>query len=318
MRSDQTFIALSVLVSLVSAGTQLESNNIGFPNKGTRGCIAATKTAGAPLVIHDCFTGDASNYNWVVGDLFPVDPTPQQIKLFGSDLCIDVKDGANADGTKLQVWTCANGNGNQLWTRLNYIGIWQWAGTNKCIDLSNGVTDDGNQLQLWTCDPNNSNPNQQFPDRFVPDTQTVPITLEGGPDLTLCLAATENADGARVSLAPCNNLASIFPTGNLTWVAPRANLAGVLSTFGGTKCIDLTGGDLSNGTPLQLWSCDASNPNQIWKVQSLIPKGNSRVDRAGNKCIDIRNGNYAPGADIQIWDCDLSGSNINQRWIARQ
>ncbi|KAL0572015.1 hypothetical protein V5O48_009957 [Marasmius crinis-equi] len=320
MHSTQTFLTLSALVAIVSAGVQLESNNIGFPNAGTQGCIAASsQTPGAPLVIHDCNTGDVSNYNWDVKE-FPADPTPQPIKLVGQDLCVDVKDGVNADGTKLQVWSCVSGSTNQLWSHTNSLGIWQWAGTNKCIDLTDGITTDGNQLQIWTCDSSNGNRNQQFPGRTVGDVSTVTVTLEGGLSQTptLCLAATENTDGARVSLAPCDNVAGTFASGNATWVAPRANVNGVLSTYGGTKCLDLTSGDATNGNTLQIWSCDASNANQIWKVESLIPKGSTHIDRAGNKCLDIKDGNFAAGATIQIWDCDASGNSPNQRFIARQ
>ncbi|KAG7087972.1 hypothetical protein E1B28_012012 [Marasmius oreades] len=320
MRSTSTFLTLSALVALVSAGVQLESNNIGFPNKGTQGCIAASsKSAGAPLVIHDCNTGDASNYDWDIVE-FPLDPTPQQIKLFGQDLCVDVTNGANNDGTKLQLWTCTPGNTNQLWSHTSSLGIWQWAGTNKCIDLTDGNVNDGNQLQVWTCD--SSNMNQQFPGRTVGDTQSVTVTLEGGPDISpkprLCLAAAENYDGARITLAPCDDVKSAFGNGNVTWVVPRANLAGLISTFDGTKCLDLFNGDTTNGNRFQLWTCDASNPNQIWKVESLIPKGRATIDRDGNKCVDIKDGNFVPGADLQIWDCDASGNNLNQRWIAVQ
>ncbi|KAF9261595.1 ricin B-like lectin [Marasmius fiardii PR-910] len=322
MRSTHTFLTLSAFVAVVAAGVQLESNNIGFPNKGTQGCIAASsKTAGSPLVIHDCNTGDASNYDWDIVE-FPTDPTPQQIKLFGQDLCVDVQDGVNADGTKLQLWTCTAGNTNQLWSHTSSLGIWQWAGTNKCIDLTDGNVNDGNQLQVWTCDENNRN--QQFPGRTVSDSQSVTVTLEGGPDLSpeprLCLAATENSDGAKVALAPCDNVTSTFPSGNATWVVPRANLAGVLSTFGGSKCLDLRNGDVTNGNALQIWSCDVNNGNQVWKVESLVPKGSATIDFGGlgGKCVDIRDGNFTAGADLQIWDCDASGNNLNQRWIARQ
>ncbi|KAG7087971.1 hypothetical protein E1B28_012011 [Marasmius oreades] len=314
MRSTYSFLTLSALVAVVSAGTQLEFTKDGFSR-----CIAASsKTPGAPVVIHDCSTGDASNYDWDI-DAFSTDQIPQQIKLFGQDLCVDVTSGVNADGTKLQLWTCTQGNTNQLWSHTSSLGIWQWAGTNKCIDLTDGNISDGNQFQVWTCD--SSNMNQQFPGRTVPDTQTVTVTLEGGPALSqprLCLAATENTDGARVSLAPCDNVASTFPSGNITWVVPRADLAGILSTYGGTKCLDLRNGDSTNGNGLQIWSCDSSNVNQVWRVEGLIPKISPRIDRDGNKCMDIKDGNVSPGADIQIWDCDPNGTSVNQRWIPRQ
>ena len=29
--------------------------------------------------------------------------------------CLDVTDGKNADGTKMQIWTCSTNNPNQKW-----------------------------------------------------------------------------------------------------------------------------------------------------------------------------------------------------------
>ena len=36
------------------------------------------------------------------------------VRIFGNK-CLDVKDGVNQDGTKLQIWTCATGSKNQGW-----------------------------------------------------------------------------------------------------------------------------------------------------------------------------------------------------------
>ena len=35
----------------------------------------------------------------------------------------DVKDGVNADGTKLQLWQCVSGNTNQQWARRPLGGV---------------------------------------------------------------------------------------------------------------------------------------------------------------------------------------------------
>ncbi|KAJ7715693.1 hypothetical protein B0H14DRAFT_3632990 [Mycena olivaceomarginata] len=37
------------------------------------------------------------------------------LKIFETK-CLNVSNGATADGTKLQIWTCAVGNTNQMWT----------------------------------------------------------------------------------------------------------------------------------------------------------------------------------------------------------
>ena len=48
--------------------------------------------------------------------------------------CLDVTNGVNEDGTKLQIWTCIAGNTNQMWNA-NADGTYTWAGTNKYDDL---------------------------------------------------------------------------------------------------------------------------------------------------------------------------------------
>ncbi|KAJ7868542.1 ricin B lectin domain-containing protein, partial [Mycena olivaceomarginata] len=125
-------------------------------NAGIQGCIAVADNAdGEPLIIHNCNTEDLTNQDWDVSFFGRVPVGPQQIKIFG-DKCINVKDGVNADGTKLQIWSCVQGSKNQQWISLTD-STFQWSGTNNCIDLSDGKITDGNVLQLWTCDSNNSN-----------------------------------------------------------------------------------------------------------------------------------------------------------------
>ncbi|MEV4619884.1 carbohydrate-binding protein [Asanoa sp. NPDC049573] len=60
--------------------------------------------------------------------------------------CLDVRGGATADGTQIQLYTC-NGSAAQVWTRtgstLRALG--------KCLDVSGAGTADGTKIQLYTC-----------------------------------------------------------------------------------------------------------------------------------------------------------------------
>jgi RHS repeat-associated protein len=62
--------------------------------------------------------------------------------------CVDVNAGGTADGTKVQLWDCGNGNVNQNWT-LYPDGTVRNFG--KCLDLSGFGTTNGTKVQLWTC-----------------------------------------------------------------------------------------------------------------------------------------------------------------------
>ncbi|KAF9261806.1 ricin B-like lectin [Marasmius fiardii PR-910] len=322
MRST-TLLALTTLITVATA-FQLQSNVEAFYDAGKQGCISATNNVdGAPVVIHDCNTEDVSKHSWeltltTVGN---EQRGPQQVKAFG-DKCLDVKDGANADGTKLQIWTCSAGNPNQLWVPLDGIYYndfqFQWAGTDKCIDLTDGLTNDGNPLQLWTCDTNRADKNfQKFSGHRVPNTESYDSNLLGGPrdvkgNPEICMVAESNTDGTPVSIVSCDQLAQTFPDGNQTWVVPERPITGPIKTFGGSKCLDVRDGNDANGTPLQLWSCIEGSMNQQWKFDS--PQDTSTISWVGkNKCIVVPNQNMTAGNFLQIADCD--SSNVYQQWF---
>lgn len=70
------------------------------------------------------------------------------------DLCLDLTDGAEQDGTKLQVWTAdpSNPNSNQRWQRRGTEILHHTAdGRDLCIDIPNNDHSNGNNLQVWTC-----------------------------------------------------------------------------------------------------------------------------------------------------------------------
>ncbi|KAF8168990.1 ricin B lectin domain-containing protein [Mycena galopus ATCC 62051] len=64
-------------------------------------------------------------------------------------MCLDVTNGSTNNGNPLQIWTCATGNTNQMWT-ISGSAI-QWSGHSSCLDLTNGVVTDGNVVQIWAC-----------------------------------------------------------------------------------------------------------------------------------------------------------------------
>ncbi|KAJ7694267.1 ricin B lectin domain-containing protein [Mycena olivaceomarginata] len=188
--------------SISAAAVQIQSFNPSFSAAGIQGCIAVEENAaGEPLIIHDCNTEpDLANQDWSVSFYTRQPAGPQQIKVFG-DKCIDVTGGVNADGTKLQIWDCADGNTNQLWTSFNDNSL-QWSGTDKCIDLSDGSITDGNVLQIWTCASGSQN--QGWIGEKNPDTTDVNnlVASNSGFD-GFCIAAASNTDGAAVALAGC-------------------------------------------------------------------------------------------------------------------
>lgn len=122
---------------------------------------------------------------------------------------------SNSDGAAVQIRDCdyRHGNPSQTW---HFVGstIMQ---DNKCLDVTDGKNTNGVKLQVWTCA--DGNPNQQF-------------SHSGGQVLEL-------------------------PDDRISWMAHT------------DKCLDLTDGKQDNGTPLQIWSCGSTNPNQLWAIEPL-------------------------------------------------
>ncbi|MFI6233882.1 ThuA domain-containing protein [Micromonospora sp. NPDC050784] len=61
--------------------------------------------------------------------------------------CLDVRNGATADGTQIQIYTC-NSSTAQTWTVTPNSTI---KALGKCLDVSGSGTADGTKIQLWTC-----------------------------------------------------------------------------------------------------------------------------------------------------------------------
>lgn len=70
-------------------------------------CLRADNANGAHVEISDCTGGSDQQWTWQNG----------QITLYSGSKCIDVVDGQNVNGVKLQVWDCNHsGSVNQQFT----------------------------------------------------------------------------------------------------------------------------------------------------------------------------------------------------------
>ncbi|MFH9613641.1 PQQ-dependent sugar dehydrogenase [Streptomyces pratensis] len=115
--------------------------------------------------------------------------------------CVDVANGASADGTQIQLWTC-NGSAAQTWTvgtddTLRALG--------KCLDISGGGTADGTKIQLYGC-------NNTAAQKWAPQADG---TLRN-PQSGKCLDASgvSSADGTKLHLWTC------LATVNQKWILP--------------------------------------------------------------------------------------------------
>ncbi|MFD8708107.1 ricin-type beta-trefoil lectin domain protein [Kitasatospora sp. NPDC059648] len=73
------------------------------------------------------------------------------------------------------------------------------------------------------------------------------------------------------------------------------------------KCVDVRGGSVANGTPVQIWDC-LGNTAQQWKI------GADGTLRALGRCLDVQGGNTGNATRVQIYDCNGTGA---QQWQPR-
>jgi poly(3-hydroxybutyrate) depolymerase len=70
------------------------------------------------------------------------------------------------------------------------------------------------------------------------------------------------------------------------------------------KCVDVRGADTTDGTPVQLYTCNGTDAQQ-WTV------GTDGTLRALGKCLAVTGGGTTNGTPVQLWDCN---GNSHQQW----
>ncbi|MEV0897225.1 carbohydrate-binding protein [Actinoplanes sp. NPDC049802] len=115
--------------------------------------------------------------------------------------CLDVRNGASADGTQVQIASCSGGAG-QRWTVTPNATI---AALGKCLDINGNSTANGAKVQLWTCNGGANQVWQAAADGSVRNPQSAKcLDVSGGG----------SADGTVVTLWTCNGGA------NQRWTLP--------------------------------------------------------------------------------------------------
>ncbi|MGB2570863.1 ThuA domain-containing protein [Micromonospora citrea] len=115
--------------------------------------------------------------------------------------CLDVRNGATADGTQIQIYTC-NGSAAQTWTVTPNSTV---KALGKCLDVSGGGSADGTKIQLWTCNGTGAQNWSAQADGTLRNPQS---------GKCLDVSGNNSADGTAVHLWTCHTGA------NQKWVLP--------------------------------------------------------------------------------------------------
>ncbi|MGW2703420.1 RICIN domain-containing protein [Streptomyces sp. NPDC001340] len=99
-----------------------------------------------------------------------------------------------------------------------------------------------------------------------------------------------------------------WSSGGLGWIGDGQLEIQVPGAAG--KCLDVQGAGKTNGTPVQVYTCNGG-ASQQWQLMGSYGGGYTLVNPNSFKCLEVLNGNNADGTKIQIRDC---GSNKAQQW----
>ena len=71
----------------------------------------------------------------------------------------------------------------------------------------------------------------------------------------------------------------------------------------GGKCLDVFGGDTSDGATVGIWDCNGA-PWQKWTYR------NQTLSGIGGKCLDVAGGGRTNGTRVQLWTCNGTGAQL--------
>ncbi|KAJ6560391.1 ricin B lectin domain-containing protein [Mycena capillaripes] len=209
-------------------------------------CLSAVGNAdGTAVVLSNC---TSVNPQWTVPK---GGGNAGTLQIFGNK-CLDVTNGATTNGNKLQIWTCATANTNQLFVPNGFDGTVQWSGTSKCLDATDGVLADGTPIQIWDCDSNNRN-QQWFPKA---ESKPKSFTIAPKSATSLCVAASSAVLNASVILSPCTSDGGSTGFALQHWQDPSAAGQLMIPTPTQQLCVAPIGSTFTDGTKLVLQVCD--------------------------------------------------------------
>jgi hypothetical protein len=118
------------------------------------------------------------------------------------------------------------------------------------------------------------------------------------------------ATDAAGSVYNCGNAFTVNAgAGNSGWSTtsicgnPPGRHAGPITGIAG-KCVDISGGNSTAGTAVQLYTCNGTAAQQ-WTVNS-----DGSLSAFGSNCLDVSGGGTADGTRVQLWPCNGTGAQV--------
>ncbi|MFB7502771.1 ricin-type beta-trefoil lectin domain protein [Streptomyces broussonetiae] len=238
----------------------------------------STSAAGTQVQLNTCGTG--ASQKWAVA-------TDGTVGVLG--MCMALKDGATANGTRVVLASCDGSSTDQQWTWAANRGlVSKKSGT--CLDATGPSSANGTPLQIWACAVSD-NQRWQLP-AAVP---TGHVTGIGGKCADLAGSGSSNAAATAVQLNTCGTGVS------QDWSVAADGSVQILG-----DCIGVANNGTASGTAVTLQVCNGSN-GQKWTTGA----NSGLVNTLSGRCLDATGASSANGTKLQIWTC---GGSDQQKW----
>ncbi|MGW3355947.1 RICIN domain-containing protein [Streptomyces bungoensis] len=136
--------------------------------------------------------------------------------------------------------------------------------------------------------------------------------LDANKDATKALTAGATAMGELLAQSwTADHLTrwqDYWSAGGIGWIGDAPLEIQVPGATG--KCLDVQGGAKTNGTPVQVYTCNGGDA-QRWQLWGSYGDNYTLRNVNSGKCLEVANGANANGTKIQIRDC---GSSTAQQW----
>jgi len=170
---------------------------------------------------------------------------------------------------------------------------------NKCLDLFDGNTENGAAIGIWFC---NGRESQRW------CFQDGKLMLASDNSKCIDVPATDErpAAGTALQIWDCNG----SPSQGWGFDADAGTVY-LVNSGDASLCLDLPGGDTSDGQIAQVWDCNAASQQKFYVPP---PFGTFNIAAGVDewKCLDVPGQNAVNGARLQIWDCN---GIMGQQWL---
>lgn len=236
---------------------------------------------------------------------------------------VDVSGGSASNGANIQIYA-SNNTAAQRWVIKNtldsdgqptgYVTI-AHTGTSSALDVTGGGKKSGTNVQQYAV-------NGTAAQRWIPVKQANGsfVFYSGlGRNLVLDISGGSVSNGANVQIWVANGSAAqrfIAIDANPHVEAGSQTVADgmyqINSVSDSSKCLDVTGGSVSNGARIQTYATNGTMA-QCFKLSFDSATGFYSIRSAkSTKGLDLDSGDIFPGAKVQQWD--FPGLGSNQQW----